>query len=46
MVKQCPGHSWLKPELQEDLKIQEKGMAGIRTTDVPLTAYVCPSTLK
>jgi glyoxylase-like metal-dependent hydrolase (beta-lactamase superfamily II)/rhodanese-related sulfurtransferase len=24
----------------------EKGMAGIRTTDVPLTAYVCPSTLK
>jgi len=24
----------------------EKGMAGIRTTDVPLTAFVCPSTLK
>ena len=24
----------------------EKGIAGIRTTDVPLTAYVCPSTLK
>ena len=24
----------------------EKGMTGIRTTDVPLTAYVCPSTLK
>ncbi|MFM7895123.1 MAG: MBL fold metallo-hydrolase [Flavobacterium sp.] len=24
----------------------EKGMAGIRTTDIPLTAYVCPSTLK
>jgi glyoxylase-like metal-dependent hydrolase (beta-lactamase superfamily II)/rhodanese-related sulfurtransferase len=24
----------------------EKGMSGIRTTDVPLTAFVCPSTLK
>lgn len=24
----------------------EKGMAGIRTTDVPLTTFVCPSTLK
>jgi len=24
----------------------EKGMAGIRTTDVPLTAFVCPSALK
>jgi glyoxylase-like metal-dependent hydrolase (beta-lactamase superfamily II)/rhodanese-related sulfurtransferase len=24
----------------------EKGMTGIRTTDVPLTAFVCPSTLK
>jgi glyoxylase-like metal-dependent hydrolase (beta-lactamase superfamily II)/rhodanese-related sulfurtransferase len=24
----------------------EKGMGGIRTTDVPLTAYICPSTLK
>jgi rhodanese-related sulfurtransferase len=24
----------------------EKGMSGIRTTNVPLTAYVCPSTLK
>lgn len=24
----------------------EKGMSGIRNTDVPLTAYVCPSTLK
>lgn len=24
----------------------EKGMAGIRTTAVPLTAFVCPSTLK
>jgi rhodanese-related sulfurtransferase len=24
----------------------EKGMTGIRTTEVPLTAFVCPSTLK
>lgn len=24
----------------------EKGMTGIKTTDVPLTAFVCPSTLK
>lgn len=24
----------------------EKGMAGIRNTDIPLTNYVCPSTLK
>jgi hydroxyacylglutathione hydrolase len=24
----------------------EKGIAGIRNTNVPLTAFVCPSTLK
>ena len=32
--------------LQNDLINIEKGISGIRNTSVPLTHFVCPSTLK